>query len=90
MVRYWIQFEIAPDELETFPEYLLVGRGCGVTASDMKDAKHLLRDRLFRQSPIPTIKVVIENVDVSTLDEFHILPNIGVPVVRGVWYPKIG
>jgi hypothetical protein len=30
---------------------------------------------------------VIEDVDVTTLDANHVLPNMMPPSVRGVWYP---
>jgi hypothetical protein len=35
------------------------------------------------------IAKVVEDVDTRTLEEGHVRPNIGVPVVRGVWFPKI-
>jgi len=36
---------------------------------------------------MPEIKKVIENVDVSTLDAGHVLPNMSPPNIRGVWFP---
>ena len=36
---------------------------------------------------LPTIAVLIEDVDVSTLDAGHVLPNMSPPVRRGVWFP---
>lgn len=30
---------------------------------------------------------MIEDVDVSTLDPEHVLPNTGVPAARGIWFP---
>jgi hypothetical protein len=45
-----------------------------------------MADAERRQSfPNATITSVISDVDVSTLDPKHILPNIGPSVVRGVW-----
>ncbi len=31
---------------------------------------------------------VVENVDIRDLDERHVVPNMGPPTVRGVWYPR--
>jgi len=30
-----------------------------------------------------------EDVDVRALDGGHVLPNMGDPSVRGVWYPRV-
>lgn len=29
----------------------------------------------------------VENVDISSLDDNHVRPNMGSPIVRGVWFP---
>ena len=63
--------------------------GVGVTAYTIDDAKELLRQMVFKDEPLPHVSNIIENLDVSTLDAGHILPNIGVPTVRGVWYPNL-
>jgi len=47
----------------------------------------LVRERLFRNGPMPRTETVIEDVDVSTLDQGHILPNMSPPNVRGIWFP---
>jgi hypothetical protein len=80
--RYWIHF---PD----VPEARLygLGRGCGVTAHDLEDARALLREQLFRGEEPPPFERVIEDVDVSTLEANHVRPNIGVVTWRGVWFP---
>jgi hypothetical protein len=31
---------------------------------------------------------VTEDVDIQTLDQGHVLPNMGVPSERGVWFPN--
>lgn len=86
--RYWFEFEICEDDVFRYPSYAGLGRGCGVTAYDQNDALLLLREHLFREDPLPQIRKVIEDVDVSALDGSHVLPNIGVPTWRGVWYPN--
>jgi hypothetical protein len=35
------------------------------------------------------IRSVIEDVDVSTLDQ-RVRPNMLVPIWRGIWFPPIG
>jgi hypothetical protein len=48
----------------------------------------LLRQQVFDGGPLPPTRRVIEDVDVSTLDAGHVRPNMGVPVWRGVWWPR--
>jgi hypothetical protein len=55
-----------------------------------EDAMYVLHERLFGDDPTPAIARVTEDVDVSTLDEGHVLPNIGIPTMRGVWFPALG
>jgi hypothetical protein len=79
LTRHWFSF--GPSERLT--------RNAGVTAYSLEDAYSFLRNEVFPERPLPEITEVIENVDVSTLDENHILPNIGSPSFRGVWYPNL-
>lgn len=79
--RYWFRFEGEPLSLP--PGIVL---GCGVTAFTREDALHLLATHVFR-GPIPPILSVTEDIDVSTLDAGHVLPNMHEPASRGVWYP---
>lgn len=85
LTRYWITF----DEPPTAPWQLRLARGCGVTAYSYEDAIALLQTYMVEefQQPLPPIKTVIADIDISTLDTNHVLPNIGVPVWRGVWFP---
>lgn len=34
------------------------------------------------------IKEIVPDVDIRTLDQRHVIPNMEVPVVRGVWFPR--
>ena len=61
--------------------------GCGVTARNREDAISLMRERIFGSWPMPAIASCIEDVDVSTLDKGHVLPNMGPVVKRGIWFP---
>jgi hypothetical protein len=78
--RYWFTFERS-----TSPTPLNLG--CGVTAHSYDDALALLRERVFCGKAMPHISGYIEDVDVSTLDPKHVLPNIGLVVSRGIWFP---
>jgi len=88
LTRFWIEFDFG-GSYELYPSYVGLKRGCGVTAYNFDDAKTLLETQLFKDDPFPNIKNVCENIDVSTLDAGHILPNIGMPANRGIWYPSI-
>lgn len=90
MIRFWFEFEFDESDFEKYSSYAGLGYGCGVTAYTLDDAKALMRSRIFRDDPFPTIANLTENVDVSTLDPGHVLPNIGIVVDRGVWYPNLG
>lgn len=78
--RYWFVFE-------KFSMPTPLNLGCGVTAHDYDDALTLLQERVFLEGNFPAIVEQIEDVDVSTLDKNHILPNIGMVTRRGIWFP---
>jgi hypothetical protein len=61
----------------------------GVTAYDVDDANRLLDENLFKAETRPALAGLIEDIDVSTLDPNHILPNIGFTTIRGIWYPNL-
>ena len=84
--RFWFEFEIPDDEAgQQYEEFRL---GCGVTAYSYGDALRILSEGPFRTRPLPNVRKVLEDVDVSTLDPGHVLPNMGVPTWRGVWFPR--
>ncbi len=80
--RYWFTFEQSAS-----PSVLNLG--CGVTAFDGKDAQKLVEDRVFPVFGARTIVSVAEDIDVQTIEEGHVRPNMGSPVVRGVWFPLV-
>ena len=81
--RFWIEFD------DTASLSVGVGYGCGVTAFDLNEALAVLQEQVFIDEPMPEIRKITEDIDVSTLDPNHVLPNIGITVDRGVWFPKI-
>jgi hypothetical protein len=56
---------------------------------DRSDAEALLAACVLAKAGLPPVREVIEDVDVRTLDAGHVLPNMGDPSVRGVWFPRI-
>jgi hypothetical protein len=61
--------------------------GIGVTAYSLEDARNLIdADDYLR---IQKVSEVIENVDVRTLDQGHVIPNMGPPNLRGIWFPNL-
>jgi hypothetical protein len=83
--RYWLEFNREGNaELLSRRGVLL---GCGVTAFSQEDAVQLVRESVFGLEPMPEVACVVEDVDVTTLDAAHVLPNISETVTRGVWYP---
>lgn len=84
--RYWFTFA----EPSHDPDFLFrqrVSRGVGVTAWTYDDALMLVRTTVFAGDEIPPIRHCAEDVDVSTLDQTHVIPNMHSPVWRGIWFP---
>jgi hypothetical protein len=60
--------------------------GYGVTAWTEEDAANILRAEVFNGEPLPDHTISVD-IDVSTLDAGHVLPNMESPNWRGIWYP---
>jgi hypothetical protein len=84
MKRFWFEFEIA--DYSKTPAG--IGYGCGITANNYEDAISLISQKFFKSDSLPKIRTQIENVDVSTLDAGHVLPNMNPPNFRGIWFPQ--
>ena len=85
LTRYWFEFDITAED--DHPVGVLLG--CGVTARGYDDALSLLRERVWEGRELPPVRNVIEDVDVSSLDPGHVLPNLVMPPTgRGVWFPQ--
>lgn len=80
LTRYWIELE----------NQELFWHRFGVTAYTIEDAIDLIMSKALNTEERPEIKTVIENVDIRDLEQNHVAPNIGIPVIRGVWYPNFG
>ena len=79
LVRFWFPFArlAGPSPLN---------RGCGVTAYSRDDGIEILKSTVFVGRTMPHVVSVVENVDISTLDPGHVIPNMAPPDIRGVWY----
>lgn len=81
--RYWFEFDI--DTPFNYPPG--ISHGCGVTAFDINDALKIMDEKIFFKIQRPSIKKLIEDVDVQTLDKGHVVPNMKLPLHRGIWFP---
>ena len=62
--------------------------GFGVTAWSVEDALRLISAEGYGiPSDLNRIRIQ-ENVSFAELDQFHVVPNMGPMVMRGVWYPR--
>jgi hypothetical protein len=84
LIRFWIEFDRG-DGGRLPPGASL---GVGVTAFGRDDALALVRERVFESSELPRLAAVVEDVDVSSLDPGHVLPNMEPPIGRGIWFPR--
>jgi hypothetical protein len=78
--RFWFNFQNPP-------QFSPLGLGCGITAHNYKDAIKILASTVFVGRTMLAIESVIEDVDVQTLDQNHVVPNMGQVSTRGVWFP---
>lgn len=78
--RYWFTFHNPP-------QFSPLGLGCGITAYSCQEASEILATTVFVGRSVPIIKSVTEDIDVQTLDQYHVTPNMGQVTNRGVWFP---
>lgn len=78
--RYWIRIE--PGQARTGEAQF------GITAYSETDALEILGYLVFTTADLPQIAEVVADVDVQSLDQGHVIPNMHPPNWRGIWYPK--
>lgn len=84
MIRYWFKFDFTNyADIIPYGAYL----GCGITAANYEQAMLLLKTKVFYDVELPNIIECIENVDIRTLDQGHVIPNMRAPIYFGIWYP---
>jgi len=81
--RFWFEFEIS----NAFKYPPGIGIGLGVTALSFNDAVELMDAKVFLKVKRPPFKKVIEDVDIRTLDQGHVIPNMKPVIFRGIWFP---
>lgn len=63
--------------------------GVGITAYSLDDARWIL-DRVIKDHMLNVeIKEIIEGVDIRSLHQGKVIPNMNPPNFRGVWFPKL-
>jgi len=65
------------------------GLGVGVTANTRLEAESLARDACLQSGWAFELSGLIEDVDVNDLDQNHVVPNMGPPNFKGVWFPRL-
>jgi hypothetical protein len=63
--------------------------GIGVTAASRAEAEALASGAAAQLRWSFTSSNIVEDVDVRDLDQNHVVPNMGPPNWRGVWFPRI-
>jgi hypothetical protein len=81
LIRFWFEFDFTNSNIP-----FGLGLGCGVTAWNYDDALTILKEKVFVEFSLPTIKKVDMDVDIMTLDKGHVLPNMLPPNISGIWY----
>ncbi|MEO6303787.1 MAG: hypothetical protein ABIP51_11515 [Bacteroidia bacterium] len=82
LIRFWFKFD---NNTNLVPLGLVCG--CGITAFNYDDALNIMKEKIFKEENIPEIIIKIENVDICTLDQGHVVPNMYSPNYRGIWFP---
>jgi hypothetical protein len=80
MQPFWITLEV-PREKGPTPLRL----GVGVTATSEADARHLFTAAFGSEYRIASMKPL---EDVATLEQDHVVPNMGNIFRRGIWFPQ--
>jgi hypothetical protein len=78
--RFWFSFSNPP-------VFSPLNFGCGITAYDYPDALVILESKVFAGTTVLAINSVVENIDIQTLDQKQVVPNMGLVTNRGVWFP---
>jgi hypothetical protein len=63
------------------------GIGYGVTAFSQADAEALLAAHGYPHGDQKVHQVIV-NIAIESLNQGHVIPNMGPVVIRGVWFPR--
>ena len=75
-------------ELRRFWFPVLGHFGIGVTANSPQQATALAIEVATRLGWSIFCDVRVDDVDIRSLDQHHVIPNMGPPNFLGVWYPR--
>jgi len=65
------------------------GFGIGVTAATEDEARTMAEETRAYYFADAVFTGLVPDVQLSTLDQNHVVPNAGPVVIRGVWYPRL-
>jgi hypothetical protein len=81
--------QVRPEGLRRFWFPTVIGLGVGVTARTRAEAEAMASEAAAQlKRPFDPMSVV-EDVDVRTLDQNHVIPNMGAVNFAGVWFPRL-
>jgi hypothetical protein len=79
----------SPEGLRRFWFPTAIGFGFGVTARTRDEAEAMARQAAAQLRRAFEPLKVVEDVDVRTLDQGHVVPNMGAVNFPGVWFPRL-
>jgi hypothetical protein len=82
LIQYWFEFEPSISHMAKITPWW------GVTAWTVEDALSLISLTGRFGDSLPVVTRLVESVDISTLDQNHVITNMNPPKDRGIWYPK--
>ena len=74
---YWVT-------LKDLPKSSMWGLGVGVTARSESDACELVTRIVDDGSSMAVVQPV---EDMNSIEQNHVRPNMGNPLIRGIWFP---
>lgn len=80
MERFWI-------DVASSSSPFVSRLGIGVTAGSENDARTIVADRFGAKVTISHVRVI---KDMRSVDQHHVVPNMGNHFVRGIWFPNFG
>ena len=63
--------------------------GIGVTAWSQEEAEKMALQILSKHYSGAEIAGCVENIDIRNLDQKHVIPNMRLPNIVGVWFPML-
>jgi len=61
----------------------------GVTAGSLPEAQAIARGACAKLGWVFEPYEVVKDVDIRNLDQHHVIPNMGPPNFKSVWFPRL-